>query len=170
MKSSPSFFSAGFEDFDSRNAAPSPFFMISSSTCISCIRQCKVEIIITSAAWTSHFRARRKRRRSASGWSCLDIDQKASRKDSGDCEASACLNSCVCPCLSLSPSAMLLVSLSAPLSLSFLWKRDSLLFFRFFWSPVGGSNDGVEVPLACSSRPLPKMSSTCNHISFSFAS
>jgi hypothetical protein len=99
-KSSPSFFAKLSPVCESARAPASPDRMISSSTWISWLRQRIVDMSMTSARWMSHFRARRKRRRSASGWSDFTIDQNAARRSSGDISFRVCWNSLVWPYLS----------------------------------------------------------------------
>ena len=126
--------------------------MMSSSTCISFNLHCIVEIIMTSAFSTSHFLARKKRRRSASGWSCLTMLQKVFRSSSGGMLAIAALNSAVWPNLSSSADMdSLLMSVgaelsevvealsSAPFSPLFLLKTFRRLFFLSFLPSAGAS-------------------------------
>lgn len=171
-------------------AASSPFLITSSSTCISFSLHCIVEIIMTNAFSTSHFLARKNRRRSASGWSCFTILQKVLRSSSAGMFAIAALNSAVWPNLSSSadidnllmsdvgidvPDAGADLS-SVPFSPLFLLKTFNRLFFlSFFPSAAAVSLVGVDAtdsaPFA-SSDPVsaPKTFITIAHSSRSFLS
>jgi hypothetical protein len=120
-----------------------------------------------SAFSTSHFRARRNLRSSASGWSCFTILQKALRNSSGGVFAMAALNSAVWP--NLSSSADMdnelrsevveeLVDLaSALLSSLFRLKTFSRLFFFSFFPSF---SDAASLDGAATAVSAPPASST----------
>lgn len=72
---------------------------------ISLLRQRIVETSMTRARWRSHLRARRKRRRRASGWSDFTMDQNAEWSSSGVSSLRVCWNSLVWPYMSSSSPA-----------------------------------------------------------------
>lgn len=140
-----------------------------------------------SAFSTSHFLARRNRNRSASGWSCLTMLQKAFRSSSGGVFAIAALNAAFCPNLSSSADmdmelmsgvvALLVDFASAFLSSLLRLKTFNRLFFLSFLpscsdpASLADAAAGVSTPLASpAATSTPKTFIVIAHNSRSFLS